>query len=267
MHYGIDIAMPKGAPVGATTGGKVIYAQFGQKGSGYGGYGNVVVVRDAQGRTHQYSHLNSINVKVGQTVSAGALLGGAGSTGRSTGPHLDYIVKNSKGNYLNPTSFITGSNPLKNTKAVQRAKGATASSGALGYTNNWKTEKEAAKSSSFNTYRSHLKTAVAKGLVPKSWAIPLTELVGRESSWNYNAKNPSSSARGYGQFLSSTRSDYQRRTGLNYNNPVHQLAMMAQYVKDRYKTPQKALEFWDKNNYYTLPIIATISGILSKFFI
>lgn len=38
--------------------------------------------------------------------------------------------------------------------------------------------------------------------------------------------------------------------GLNYSNPVDQLIMMAQYVKDRYGTPEKALQFWDKNKWY-----------------
>ncbi|MBU8770340.1 aggregation-promoting factor C-terminal-like domain-containing protein [Cytobacillus oceanisediminis] len=246
MHYGIDIAMPKGAPVGATMGGKVVYAGFGQKGSGYGGYGNVVVVKDSAGRLHQYSHLDSIGVKVGQTVGNGAVIGKAGSTGRSTGPHLDYIVKNSKGNYLNPTSFITGKNTLKTSQGIQRAEGTKA---PTAYANNWKT-KEAPKSSSFKSYLGHLNTAVSSGLVPRQWAIPLTELVGRESSWNPSAKNPKSTARGYGQFLNQTVSQYAKKTGLNYNNPVHQLAMMAQYVKDRYGSPEKALQFWDKNKWY-----------------
>ena len=107
FHSGIDIGMKLNDPVGATRGGTVVYAGFGQPGSGYGGFGNVVVVKDAQGLLHQYNHLNKINVKVGQQVGAGAILGGAGSTGRSTGVHLDYMVKQN-GKAINPRPYILG---------------------------------------------------------------------------------------------------------------------------------------------------------------
>ena len=117
------------------------------------------------------------------------------------------------------------------------------------YSNNYKTEQQASKSGSFKTFQTHLNEAVKMG-VPAQWANALTELVGRESSWNPSAKNPNSTAHGYGQFLNSTRSNYEKKTGLNYSNPVHQLVMMAQYVKDRYGTPEKALAFWDQNRWY-----------------
>jgi len=87
------------------------------------------------------------------------------------------------------------------------------------------------------------------GFLPNGQPL-LPELVGRESSWSSAAKNPNSTAHGYGQFLDSTRRNYEKKTGLDYDNPVHQLAMMAQYVKDRYGTPDKALAFWDKNKWY-----------------
>jgi hypothetical protein len=118
------------------------------------------------------------------------------------------------------------------------------------YTNNYKTQQQSSKSSTFNTFKSHLNQAIQTGGVPASWAPALTELVGRESSWNPKAKNPNSTAHGYGQFLKSTRSNYEKKTGLNYDDPVNQLVMMAQYVKDRYGTPEKALQFWDANRWY-----------------
>lgn len=121
--------------------------------------------------------------------------------------------------------------------------------GGGGYSNNYKTQQQASKSGSFKTYQTHLNQAIKMG-VPAEWASALTELVGRESSWNSSAKNPKSTAHGYGQFLNSTRSNYEKKTGLNYSNPVHQLVMMAEYVKDRYGTPEKALAFWDKNKWY-----------------
>lgn len=248
MHKGIDIAMPKGAPIGATVGGKVVYAGFGQKGSGYGGYGNVVVVKDANGYLHQYSHLDSIGVKVGQTVSGGSLLGKAGSTGRSTGPHLDYVVKNNKGNHIDPTGFVMGKTERKVPMGLQRAKDIDIPKSS--YTNTWKTQKEALKAPGYQAYKGHLSQALQSGKIPASWVAPLTELIGRESTWNSGAKNGSSSARGYGQFLNSTVTAYESKTGLSYNNPVHQIIMTAQYIKDRYGTPEKALRHWDKNKWY-----------------
>ena len=98
-------------------------------------------------------------------------------------------------------------------------------------------------------FQSDMSKAISRG-VPAEWAPVLSEIVRRESSYNPNAKNPNSSAYGYGQFLSSTRQAYEKKTGLNYSDPVNQLIMMAQYVKDRYGNPQNALNFWLKNKWY-----------------
>lgn len=100
-----------------------------------------------------------------------------------------------------------------------------------------------------NDYQSNVQAAVKKGL-PAEWVPLLSEIVKKESSFNPNAKNPKSSAYGYGQFLSSTRAQYEKKTGLSYNDPVNQLVMMGQYVKDRYGTPAKALAFWNANGWY-----------------
>lgn len=104
-------------------------------------------------------------------------------------------------------------------------------------------------SSGTASFQNNLKQAISKG-VPASWASALSELVRRESSYNPNAQNPNSSAYGYAQFLNSTRKAYEKKTGLSYSDPVNQLVMMAQYVKDRYGTPQNALAFWNKNQWY-----------------
>jgi hypothetical protein len=98
-------------------------------------------------------------------------------------------------------------------------------------------------------FQTHMQTAIKRG-VPADWAPLLSEIVRRESSYNPYAKNPNSSAYGYGQFLTSTRNNYEKKTGLDYNDPVNQLIMMYQYVKDRYGTPQNALAFWNKNHWY-----------------
>jgi hypothetical protein len=99
-------------------------------------------------------------------------------------------------------------------------------------------------------FNNDLSAAFSRSSFPAEWAGALTELVRRESSFNPNAKNPKSTAYGYAQFLNSTRANYEKKTGLSYNDPVNQLVMMMQYVKDRYGTPQAALNFWDKNKWY-----------------
>lgn len=96
-HKGVDYALPLNTEVQANQQGVVTY-------SGYdaGGYGNYVVVKDGTGRTHYYAHLNKSSVSVGDTIKVGDVLGLSGSTGRSTGPHLHYEVKDAEGNNLNP---------------------------------------------------------------------------------------------------------------------------------------------------------------------
>jgi hypothetical protein len=98
-------------------------------------------------------------------------------------------------------------------------------------------------------YQANVQKAIQKGLDP-AWVPVMSQIVQRESSFNPNAKNPNSTAYGYAQFLNSTRAAYEKKTGLNYSDPVNQLVMMAQYIKDRYGTPQNALNFWLKNKWY-----------------
>ncbi|WP_051291324.1 transglycosylase SLT domain-containing protein [Fictibacillus gelatini] len=117
-------------------------------------------------------------------------------------------------------------------------------------------------SSGPKSFQKNMAAAVKMGVDP-AWVPLLSEIVRRESSYNPTAKNPKSTAYGYAQFLSSTRRAYEKKTGLNYNNPVHQLVMMAQYVKDRYGTPAKALAFWNAHKWYALPILV-VGSLLAK---
>ncbi|MGZ9868110.1 phage tail tape measure protein [Priestia endophytica] len=107
MHHGIDIAGKAGTPLDSNVSGKVVYSGWGAKGSGYGDYGNVVAISDAQGNVHLYAHLDGTKVKTGDYVSAGQRIGSIGNTGRSYGAHLHYeIRKNGQlGNTFNPMSY------------------------------------------------------------------------------------------------------------------------------------------------------------------
>ena len=86
-HQGIDLPYPKGTPVPAAFDGKVRISDY------VGGYGNLVVIRHANGLETFYGHLAERKVNSGDWVSAGDIIGLGGSTGRSTGPHLHFETR------------------------------------------------------------------------------------------------------------------------------------------------------------------------------
>ncbi len=83
-HHGVDIRLRTGEPIHAAFGGTVRVA------SRMGGYGNCIVLRHPNGLETLYGHLSKINVKLGQQVAAGEVIGLGGNTGNSTGPHLHF---------------------------------------------------------------------------------------------------------------------------------------------------------------------------------
>jgi murein DD-endopeptidase MepM/ murein hydrolase activator NlpD len=99
MHTGLDFRAEYGAPVRASGAGQVVGAEYA------GGYGNMVEIDHGNGVTTRYAHLSSIAVAVGQTVETGAVLGRAGSTGRSTGAHLHYETR-IDGEAVDPQRFL-----------------------------------------------------------------------------------------------------------------------------------------------------------------
>jgi murein DD-endopeptidase MepM/ murein hydrolase activator NlpD len=87
MHTGIDLRGDIGEPVHATATGTVTVAGWD------GGYGKMVEIDHGNGLATRYGHLSEIDVKVGQRVRIGEVIGKIGSTGRSTGPHLHYETR------------------------------------------------------------------------------------------------------------------------------------------------------------------------------
>ncbi|BAZ31384.1 peptidase M23B [Cylindrospermum sp. NIES-4074] len=87
-HRGIDYAGAAGSPVTAPAAGRV--AMVGRVSQGFRVHGNVVGIDHGQGVTSIFMHLSRINVKEGDLVKAGQLIGAVGSTGASTGPHLHW---------------------------------------------------------------------------------------------------------------------------------------------------------------------------------
>jgi lipoprotein NlpD len=87
-HEGIDLPAPTGTPVVAAADGEVVYA-----GDGIRGYGNLVVLQHAGDLLTVYAHNSAIYVTQGQAVRAGDRLAAVGQTGRATGPHLHFEVR------------------------------------------------------------------------------------------------------------------------------------------------------------------------------
>lgn len=87
LHKGIDYKAKRGTTVAAAGAGTVTVAK--RKGS----YGRLVIIDHGDGVESRYAHLQRIVVKPGQIVAAGEIVGTVGSSGRSTGPHLHFEVR------------------------------------------------------------------------------------------------------------------------------------------------------------------------------
>lgn len=99
-HYGVDYGAPVGTPVMTTADGVVVSAHFDR------GEGNFVRIRHNRRIETYYLHLSRFakGIKPGASVQQGDVIGYVGSTGMSTGPHLDYRVRDG-GNWINPASL------------------------------------------------------------------------------------------------------------------------------------------------------------------
>ena len=99
-HLGIDLKANLGTAVLSSHSGRVVYA-----GKQFTGYGKVVVIEHDSHWTSLYSHLSRIQVKQGQRVKQGQVIGAVGSTGRSSGPHLHFELMYKKRN-VNPLKYL-----------------------------------------------------------------------------------------------------------------------------------------------------------------
>jgi murein DD-endopeptidase MepM/ murein hydrolase activator NlpD len=100
FHGGLDISLDKGSPVYATADATVESAEY------TGNYGNLIVLTHGFGLSTRYGHLSKFNVKPGQQVRRGDVIGLVGSTGRSTGSHLHYEILVNR-QLLNPLRLLT----------------------------------------------------------------------------------------------------------------------------------------------------------------
>lgn len=99
FHEGVDFVAPIGTTVGAAAGGVVVVSERQPD------YGNMVEIDHGNGLTSRYAHLSKRLVNVGDVVLRGQSIGEVGSTGRSTGAHLHFEVRN-QGMAVNPKKFL-----------------------------------------------------------------------------------------------------------------------------------------------------------------
>ncbi|HDR5353905.1 TPA: peptidoglycan DD-metalloendopeptidase family protein [Bacillus thuringiensis] len=108
IHKGIDYSCQDGVTaIASSKSGVVELAKFGEGGSGFGGYGNVVVINHGNGYWSLYGHMSSITVQEGQNIGVGQQVGVCGKTGQVTGPHLHFEIKTSfKFGQVDPAPFL-----------------------------------------------------------------------------------------------------------------------------------------------------------------
>lgn len=99
FHNGIDIQAPMGRPIKAAREGMVIYTGWRD------GYGKSIIIQHRNGYSTMYGHLSHITAKKGDWVTQKTVIGRVGSTGRSTGPHLHFMLMH-HGRLINPLRII-----------------------------------------------------------------------------------------------------------------------------------------------------------------
>ena len=102
QNDGINMAVPEGTPIKAADDGVVAYA-----GNELKGYGNLVLIRHANGFVSAYAHASEIMVKRGDTIKRGQVIAHAGQTGNVTSPQLHFEIR--KGSTpVDPTQYLGG---------------------------------------------------------------------------------------------------------------------------------------------------------------
>lgn len=102
MHEGLDLVAEVGTPIMAAGGGIVVFAGFHPE------FGNLVVIDHGNGVITRYGHCSKLDVKAGEVVLRGQVIGAVGGTGHATGPHLHFEIRRN-GVAQNPSKFLQAS--------------------------------------------------------------------------------------------------------------------------------------------------------------
>ncbi len=101
MHHGVDLGAAAGAPVRAARAGTVSYV-----GSGYRGYGKLVILDHGDGYQTLYAHNSRLLARKGKKVAAGQVIARVGATGNATAPHLHFEIRR-HGRPVDPALYLT----------------------------------------------------------------------------------------------------------------------------------------------------------------
>ena len=100
FHEGIDFTAPIGTEIYSTGDGVVKTLEYSRR-----GYGNMIIINHGFGYETVYAHMSKMNIKAGQKVKRGQVIGFVGNTGKSTAPHLHYEVRKN-GKAIDPINFF-----------------------------------------------------------------------------------------------------------------------------------------------------------------
>lgn len=103
-HKGIDMLASKGTPIYAALDGVVEVVSHG--GKGWSGYGKIIFICHNNKFWTLYSHCDTINVKIGQKIKQGEQIATVGRTGRATGYHLHFELRDENGSAVDPMRFL-----------------------------------------------------------------------------------------------------------------------------------------------------------------
>lgn len=101
LHRGVDLALAEGTPVKAMARGRVRYAGT------MDGYGTVVWLEHSRHILSVYAHLSRVEVRVGESVVRGQVIGRVGRSGRAESPHLHFEIRR-RGREVDPVQFLGG---------------------------------------------------------------------------------------------------------------------------------------------------------------
>ena len=237
-HQGLDFGLEPNTPIVSYVTGEVTEA------GNRGGYGIVVEVESPDGSDHFFAHLNAAQVRVGQQVKPGDVLGQSGNTGEGSGSHLHWEVR-VDGQHVNPLDYASGIRrqlrqvrsaapagvpngfiPVGNGQFVSSISNAVAyaSQGVVApqeFTNSSPARLQFASASRDDyayepsknysyaalkdkSLREALHNVARRNNIPAQW---LADVIQKESSWRADNQNPTSGAVGLIQWLPSTIED------------------------------------------------------------
>ena len=211
-HNGIDINAPEGTSIYAPTDAKVIDVSENATG------GKQVRIQLADGHILGFAHLSASNVSVGDVVRANTVIAVSGNTGKSTGAHIHFTVRNPKGEYVNPETYQIGSVSAKPAAPAQGDPRTWVTNGQpSGKT--YQTISNS-KGNGFDNNKDMItESAQAVGIDPRY----LFAMGGPESGFVTNADNPlpGQSASGLFQFIDSTWNSMKAKYGQRYGIPAN----------------------------------------------